>query len=109
MVPYVRAKAESFGITMKEGLMQRPERVFTLGVAVMISPFVETLLPASGGVHPTQRLASIGLVLLAVTSNATAIGRIARLLSTLRGESRSAAGAAGHPRPTTAPQRLVRT
>jgi len=113
MVPYVRAKAESFGVTMKEGLMQRPERVFTLGVTVMLSPFVETLLPASGGGHPTQRLASIGLVLLAVTSNATAVGRITRLLGALRTQAGAPAGAgapvAGPPRPTTVPRRLVRT
>ena len=38
MVPYVRAKAESFGVAMKDGLMQRPERVLTLGVAVASQP-----------------------------------------------------------------------
>ena len=114
MVPYVRAKAESFGVTMKEGLMQRPERVFTLGVAVMMSPFVEALLPAAGG-HPTQRLAAIGLVLLAVTSNTTAIGRIARLLTALREQARASAATGapvpGQPRtsPSTARARLVRT
>jgi len=111
MVPYVRAKAESFGVTMKEGLMQRPERVFTLGIAVMMSPFVETLLPASSA-HSPQRLAAIGLVFLAVTSNTTAIGRIARLLSALRqdAERKAAAVAAtpGKPR-AAAPARLVRT
>ena len=111
MVPYVRAKAESFGVTMKEGLMQRPERVFTLGIAVMMSPFVEALLPTSGG-HSPQRLAAVGLVLLAVTSNTTAIGRIARLLSALRHDAeRKAAAAAPTPdKPrAAAPARLVRT
>ena len=49
MVPYVRAKAESFGVTMRDGLMQRPERVLTLGVAVAFSPWVEGLWPAAGG------------------------------------------------------------
>ena len=48
MVPYVRAKAESFGVTMRDGLMQRPERVLTLGVAVAFSPWVEGLWPAGG-------------------------------------------------------------
>jgi phosphatidylglycerophosphate synthase len=113
MVPYVRAKAESFGVTMKEGLMQRPERVFTLGIATMMSPFVEASLPASG--HPTQRLAAIGLVLLAVTSNTTAIGRIGRLLTALRNQARVSAPTGvpvpGQPRtsPSTARPRLVRT
>src|SRR5262245_50239576 len=112
MVPYVRAKAESLGVAMKDGLMQRPERVMTLGVAVMLSPIVEALLPTSHA-HPAQRLASIGIVLLAVTSNATAVGRIARVLGALRDQTRAidAAGAAasGPPRSATAPRRLVRT
>jgi phosphatidylglycerophosphate synthase len=113
MVPYVRAKAESFGVTMKEGLMQRPERVFTLGIATMMSPFVEASLPASG--HPTQRLAAIGLVLLAVTSNTTAIGRITRLLTALHDQPRASASTGapvpGQPRPsaTASRARLVRT
>ena len=111
MVPYVRAKAESFGVAMKDGLMQRPERVMTLGVAVMLSPIVEALLPVSH-VHPTQRLASIGIVLLAVTSNATAVGRIVRLLAALRERDRATAAAAvapGQPRAATGARRLVRT
>ena len=113
MVPYVRAKAESFGVAMKDGLMQRPERVFTLGVAVMASPMVEALLPTSSA-HTPQRLAAIGLVLLAVTSNMTALGRIARLLTALRqvpgrAPTSAAAPAPGQARATTAPQRLVRT
>jgi phosphatidylglycerophosphate synthase len=113
MVPYVRAKAESCGVTMKDGLMQRPERVFTLGIAVMMSPFVEAMLPASDGA-PTQRLAAVGLVLLAVTSNATAIGRIVRLLAALRKEAAQttraiATTAGGDPRRAGARPRLVRT
>ena len=112
MVPYVRAKAESFGVTMKDGLMQRPERVFTLGVAVMASPMVEALLPTPSP-HTPQRLAVIGLVLLAITSNTTAVGRIARLLTALRKLSGAPAPApvpgVGPPRAATAPRRLVRT
>jgi phosphatidylglycerophosphate synthase len=113
MVPYVRAKAESFGVAMKDGLMQRPERVLTLGLAVILSPWVETLRPAASG-HPGQRLAAIALVLLAITSNTTAVGRIVRLLGALRSQARASAAAAaagqpGQPRPSTAPRRLVRT
>jgi phosphatidylglycerophosphate synthase len=110
MVPYVRAKAESLGLTMKDGLMQRPERVFTLGLATVLSPWFETLHPAASG--PGHRLAAISLVLLAISSNATAIGRITRLLTALRKRavtSPSAAPAAGPARPGTAPPRLVRT
>lgn len=113
MVPYVRAKAESFGITMRDGLMQRPERVLTLGVAVAFSPWVEGLWPSAGG-HPSQRLAAISLVILAVTSNATAVGRIVRLLAALRKAGPAptpiaATTAAGKARPAPARARLVRT
>ena len=112
MVPYVRAKAESFGVTMRDGLMQRPERVLTLGVAVAFSPWVEGLWPAAGG-HPTQRLAAISLVILAITSNTTAIGRIVRLLAALRQGTPTPTPVAATPadksRPAPARARLVRT
>jgi phosphatidylglycerophosphate synthase len=111
MVPYVRAKAESFGVPMKEGLMQRPERVFTLGVAVMFSPMVEAYFPTPGA-HNPQRLAAIGVVLLAVTSNMTALGRIARLLTALRVAHQRASASAVAPgpgQPHAATRRLVRT
>ena len=111
MVPYVRAKAESFGVPMKEGLMQRPERVFTLGVAVMASPMVEAFFPTPGA-HSPQRLAAIGLVLLAVTSNMTALGRMARLLTALRAAGQRASASAAAPGPGqqhAATRRLVRT
>jgi len=112
MVPYVRAKAESFGIAMKDGLMQRPERVLTLGLAVILSPWVEALHPVASA-HSPQRLAAISLVMLAITSNATAIGRIVRLLAALRRQAETPtptaatatdASRAAPPRP-----RLVRT
>ena len=102
----------SFGVTMRDGLMQRPERVLTLGVAVAFSPWVEGLWPAAGG-HPTQRLAAISLVILAITSNTTAIGRIARLLAALRQGTPAptpvAATTADKSRPAPARPRLVRT
>jgi len=114
MVPYVRAKAESMGVQMKEGLMQRPERILTLGLAVVLSPWVEAFWPAPTG--PGQRLAAVSLVFLAVTSNATAIGRITRLLSALRrpvAPAPAPSAAVGPPRAATAtataPRRLVRT
>jgi phosphatidylglycerophosphate synthase len=112
MVPYVRAKAESLGVTMKDGLMQRPERILMLGVAVVFSPWVEALWPAPGG-GPGQRMVAVSLVLLAITSNATAVGRITRLLAALRKQTAAPAPAAspgpGQPRAATASRRLVRT
>lgn len=114
MVPYVRAKAESFGIAMKDGLMQRPERVLTLGLAVILSPWIEALHPvAVASAHSPQRLAAISLVMLAITSNMTAVGRIVRLLAALRRQAEtptpSAAAAADASRPAAPRPRLVRT
>lgn len=114
MVPYVRAKAESFGIAMKDGLMQRPERVLTLGLAVILSPWVEAVWPATGaGGHMPQRLAAVSLVMLAITSNTTAVGRIVRLLAALRAGAPAptpvAAVASDKSRPAPARPRLVRT
>jgi phosphatidylglycerophosphate synthase len=94
MVPYVRAKAESFGVAMKDGLMQRPERVLTLGMAVVASPWVDALSEATAG-HPPQRLVAVCLVLLAITSNTTAVGRIMRLLATLRSQAQASPAVAG--------------
>ena len=112
MVPYVRAKAESFGVAMKDGLMQRPERILTLGLAVVLSPWVEALWPAASG-HPSQRLAAISLVMLAITSNTTAIGRITRLLTALRhgvpAPTPTTAPIADKSRPAPPRPRLVRT
>jgi hypothetical protein len=57
-------------------------------------------------------LAAIGLVLLAVTSNMTAFGRIARLLTALRGAAQPASAPAASPgpgQPHAATRRLVRT
>jgi len=112
MVPYVRAKAESFGLTMKDGLMQRPERVLTLGLAVILSPWVDAVWPATGG-HTSQRVAAVSLVMLAITSNMTAVGRIVRLLAALRAGAPAptpiAAVAADKSRPAPARPRLVRT
>ena len=36
MVSYVRARAESLGIECKVGLMQRPERVLTIGISAIL-------------------------------------------------------------------------
>ena len=113
MVSYVRAKAESLGVAMQEGLMQRPERILTLGLAVLLSPWVEAMWPPASG-HPSQRLAAIGVVILAVTSYTTAIGRITRLLAALRHQvpapaPTTTAPAADKSRTAPSRPRLVRT
>ncbi|HET6280141.1 MAG TPA: CDP-alcohol phosphatidyltransferase family protein [Polyangia bacterium] len=83
LVPYVRAKAESLGVSLKDGLMQRAERILYLGGAVALSPLVEALLPAPDP-RPAQRLAAVGVLFLGITSNLTALGRLERLVGELR-------------------------
>lgn len=58
MVSYVRARAESFGIELREGLFTRPERVVLLAAGLI-----------SGLVVPA-------LVILAVLANLTALQRL---------------------------------
>src|ERR1700753_2733791 len=44
MVSYTRARGEALGVQVNIGTMQRPERLFYLGVISGLSPIVETLL-----------------------------------------------------------------
>ena len=91
LVPYVRARGESLGVEMKDsGFMQRPERVVVLGAGVALSPVLEVFL-APGAPHPPHRLAIGALMLLALTSQITALQRLMTLRRALRGE-RSRAG-----------------
>jgi phosphatidylglycerophosphate synthase len=78
-VPYVRAKAEALGFPVRDGLMQRTERILYLGASVALAPVVDALAPPAG-TRPPHLLAAAGVVFLAVTSNATAISRFRRLL-----------------------------
>jgi phosphatidylglycerophosphate synthase/putative flippase GtrA len=85
LVPYVRARADSLGVSLaRVGFMQRPERVAVLGLGTALSPVVEVVL-APNEPHPPHRLAIFAVVLLAVTSHATALHRLYRLLRTLGG------------------------
>lgn len=43
MVSYVRARAEASGLTMKEGLFTRPERVIVLGLGLVIDQMLIAL------------------------------------------------------------------
>jgi hypothetical protein len=55
--------------------MQRTERIVYLGAAVAFSPILEALLVPNDP-HPPHRLAIAGIVLLAVSTNFTAIQRL---------------------------------
>jgi phosphatidylglycerophosphate synthase len=83
LVPYIRARGEAIGVSIKEiGFMQRAERILYLGVAVAMSPVVEVGLAPSLA-YPQHRLAVIGVVLLAVSTQITALQRFVHLIGTL--------------------------
>ncbi|HKO93938.1 MAG TPA: CDP-alcohol phosphatidyltransferase family protein [Polyangiaceae bacterium] len=89
LVPYVRARAESLGVAQAQvGFMQRPERVALLGMGTALSPILEVLLVPHEP-HPPHRLAIGAVVLLGITSHATALQRLYGLVSTLRGTAAS--------------------
>ncbi len=60
MVSYVRARAEGLGFSCKVGIMQRPERIVTLGITALIHEYVFIA----------------GIVFIAIFANITAIQRI---------------------------------
>jgi phosphatidylglycerophosphate synthase len=91
VVPYVRAKGEALGFPVRDGLMQRPERIVYLGSSVALAPIFEALVFPHDR-HPMHWLAVAGIVFLCITSNATAVSRFIRLVRAMT--------AAGTPGPT---------
>ncbi|HEY9048760.1 MAG TPA: CDP-alcohol phosphatidyltransferase family protein [Ohtaekwangia sp.] len=85
MVSYVRARAEGLGIECKGGLMQRPERVVTVGVTAIACGITASLI---GGdyklfipgipfhVFETISIFTFPLTIMAVLTNITAINRL---------------------------------
>ena len=85
MVSYTRARAEGLGIECKDGLMQRPERIVTIGVTAMICGITAHYI---GGDHKwylpgvsfhvleTMSIFTIPIALMAVLINITAIKRL---------------------------------
>ena len=66
MVSYTRARAEGLGVECKRGLMQRPERIILLIIGSLLGN-----IPVIGSL-----LLKLSLLLLAVSTNLTAIYRI---------------------------------
>jgi CDP-diacylglycerol--glycerol-3-phosphate 3-phosphatidyltransferase len=85
MVSYVRARAEGLGVEIKGGLMQRPERVVTLGLFAMLCGVVSLYI---GGdyklyipgikfhVFETMSIFTFPIVALAILTNVTAFRRL---------------------------------
>lgn len=83
MVPYVRARGEGLGKTVKVGWMQRPERVVYLGISIAMSPVVEIIVNPESGGRGTMHLSIIGLLLVAVLTQLTTLQRLLHLLREL--------------------------
>jgi CDP-diacylglycerol--glycerol-3-phosphate 3-phosphatidyltransferase len=84
MVSYTRARGESLGISdLNIGTMQRPERLFYLGMSMIWSPIVEASF--GHGALPPHALVVAGLVLLGVSANVTAVRRIRHTMARLEG------------------------
>ncbi|HWZ14035.1 MAG TPA: CDP-alcohol phosphatidyltransferase family protein [Mucilaginibacter sp.] len=85
MVSYVRARAESLGIECKGGLMQRPERVVSIGLCAVICGLTSLYI---GGdyklfipgikfhVFEPMSIFTIPLAIIAVLTNITAFNRL---------------------------------
>ncbi|MCW3088449.1 MAG: CDP-alcohol phosphatidyltransferase, partial [Sediminibacterium sp.] len=98
MVSYTRARAEGLGIECKDGLMQRPERVVTIGVTALACG---TTWYYMGGDHKwylrgvsfhvleTMSIFTIPLALMAVMTNVTAIKRLLNAKKTLDGRDQA--------------------
>ena len=90
LVSYVRSRAEAFGATAiaLRGAMQRPERIFLLGVALAVSPFVAARVEPNG--KPTFVAAIVAVVVLAVSSHITALSRTWVVFRALRAKESGA-------------------
>jgi phosphatidylglycerophosphate synthase/putative flippase GtrA len=89
LVPYVRARGESLGVSLADvGFMQRPQRVLILGAGTALSPILEVML-APQVAHPPHRLAIVAVVVLGVTSHASALQRLYRVLRLLGGSAQA--------------------
>lgn len=75
LVSYVRARGEGLGVVAKVGLMQRPERLALLGGALALAPLLEVRLTPDPA-RPENLLTVIGLVVLAISTQITALRRL---------------------------------
>ena len=69
LVSYVRARAEGLGIECKGGLMQRPERVASLGIGIIVGQWWEPAV----------------LIVLGVIAALTVVTTVQRVVETARG------------------------
>lgn len=92
LVPYVRARGEGLGIQLKVGLMQRPERVVLLGIAVAFSPLVE-IWQRDDLARPFYGLTVLAVLLLAISTQFTAAHRLVAVTRALNAAGPRSGGA----------------
>ena len=83
MVSYAKARGEGLGVDVNVGVMQRPERLFYLGIVTATSPVVEALW--GHGRFPPFVAAIFALAMLAASANLTAVRRILHTMALLDG------------------------
>ncbi|MBL7911813.1 MAG: CDP-alcohol phosphatidyltransferase family protein [Bacteroidia bacterium] len=85
MVSYTRARAEGLGIECKGGLMQRPERIVTIGLSALLCGIISSFIGGdyklfiSGiSIHVFESISifTIPITIVAVLSNITATKRL---------------------------------
>jgi phosphatidylglycerophosphate synthase len=89
MVSYARAKAESYGLELRSGFMQRHERVFYLGLFPAMAPWVSLSMEADSS-HPNHWLAVAAIAFVALFSNINGVIRCViayRMLALRRAKS----------------------
>jgi CDP-diacylglycerol--glycerol-3-phosphate 3-phosphatidyltransferase len=110
MVSYTRARGEALGVNVNIGTMQRPERLFYLGVISGLAPIVETLF--GHGALPPFVPVVVALTLLGASANYTAVRRIMHTLEKLDTRTREKLAAAPEtpivPLRSTQPQRAAK-
>jgi phosphatidylglycerophosphate synthase len=106
MVSYTRARGEALGVEVNIGTMQRPERLFYLGVISGLAPIVETLF--GHGALPPFVPVVVALALLGLSANVTAIRRVSHTLARLDGRLKQAEQRAGEPETPIVPLRTTR-
>jgi CDP-diacylglycerol--glycerol-3-phosphate 3-phosphatidyltransferase len=87
MVSYTRARGEGLGVSCREGGMQRAERIVSLGLAGILGKLAEAFVPTS---RTSERLVAGAVVLVAVTSNVTALQRFLSIRRALRAQETAA-------------------
>ncbi len=101
MVSYTRARAEGLGVECKGGLMQRPERVVTIGVFAIACGLSQQFLGddfkifipgVKFHVFETMSIFTLPITLMAIMTNITAVNRLR--------EAKKALDAVDFPKPT---------